>query len=69
MTHSVQINVARDTGQKDYVLRCQQRKISQRLIRWLFGAKAEVLVLVPGKSVDSVLIREIGKEGTPHETV
>ena len=69
MTHSVQVTVTRDTGQREPVLRSQHRKIPQRLINWLFGRQMDVLVLVPGKTVDSVLIREIGKEGPPHETV
>ena len=69
MTHSVQVNVTQDTGQKEPILRSQQRKLPQRLFRWLFGAQTSVLVLVPGKMVDSVLIREIGKDGNAHEAV
>ena len=69
MTHSVQVNVTQDTGQKEPILRSQRRKLPQRLLRWLFGAQTSVLVLVPGKTVDSVLIREIGKDGNAHETV
>ena len=69
MTHSVQVNVTRDTGQKEPILRSQRRKLPQRLLRWLFGAQTNVLVLVPGKTVDSVLIREIGKDGNTHEAV
>ena len=69
MTHSVQVNVTRDTGQKEPILRSQRRKLPQRLLTWLFGAQMNVLVLVPGKTVDSVLIREIGKDGNKHEAV
>ena len=69
MTHSVQVNVTRESGRSEPVLRSQRRWLPQRLIRWLFGGQTEVLVLLPGKTVDSVLIREIGKEGTTHETV
>lgn len=69
MTHSVQVNVTQDTGQKEPILRSQRRKLPQRLLRWLFGAQTNVLVLVPGKTVDSVLIREIGKDGNTHEAV
>ena len=69
MTHSVQVNVTQDTGQKEPILRSQHRRLPQRLLRWLFGAQTSVLVLVPGKTVDSVLIREIRKDGNTHETV
>ena len=67
MTHCVQVNVMRNTGQKEPVLRSQRHRLPQRLVRWLFGTQADVLVLVPGKTVDSVLIREIGKERSLHE--
>ncbi|MDO5139129.1 MAG: hypothetical protein Q4D71_11825 [Oscillospiraceae bacterium] len=63
MTHSVQVNVTGDTGQKEPILRSRHRKLPQRLLRWMFGAQTNVLVLMPGRTVDSVLIRETGKEG------
>ena len=69
MTHSIQVNVTRDTDQKEPVLRSLRRKMPQRLARWLFGSQFDVLVLVPGRTVDSVLIREVGKDGSSHESV
>ena len=69
MTHCVQVNVTRSTGQREPILSSQHRKLPLRFIRWLIGPQADVLVLVPGKTVDSVLIREIGKEGSPHEAI
>ena len=69
MTHRVQVNVVRDTGQKDSVLRSKRMRISQRLMKKLFGEKADVLVLVPGESVESVVIQEKRKEGETREAL
>lgn len=64
MNHCVQVNVTQESGQKEPVLRSRHQRLSRRLMRWLCGRQEDVLVLVPGKSVDSVVIREIGKEKT-----
>ncbi len=69
MTHRVQVNVVRDTGQKDSVLRSKRMRISRRLMKKLFGEKADVLVLVPGESVESVVIQEKRKEGETREAL
>ena len=69
MTHRVQVNVVRDTGQKDSVLRSKRIRISRRLMKKLFGEKADVLVLVPGESVESVVIQEKRKEGETREAL
>ncbi len=69
MTHRVQVNVVRDTGQKDSVLRSRRMRISRRLMKKLFGEKADVLVLVPGESVESVVIQEKRKEGETREAL
>ena len=69
MTHRVQVNVVRDTGQKDSVLRSKRMRISRRLMKMLFGEKADVLVLVPGESVESVVIQEKRKEGETREAL
>ena len=69
MTHRVQVNVVRDTGQKDSVLRSKRMRISRRFMKKLFGEKADVLVLVPGESVESVVIQEKRKEGETREAL
>ena len=44
-------------------------RISWRLMKKLFGEKADVLVLVPGESVESVVIQEKRKEGETREAL
>ena len=64
LKHRVQINVARDNcNQKNAVIKCGIRRLPQRLLKFLFGGFAEVLVLAPGRSVQSVEIHEINKGG------
>lgn len=68
LQHKVQINVAqKDGSHKKAVIKSGIGKIPQKLLNFLFGEFAEVLVLTPGKSVQSVEIHEIGKGGTSHE--
>ena len=64
LKHKVQINVARDNGnQKNAVIKSGIRRVPQRLLKFLFGGFTEVLVLAPGRSVQSVEIHEIEKGG------
>ncbi len=44
------------------VIQCGIRHIPRRLIRFLFGDCAEILVLKPGETVKSVEIKESGEE-------
>ena len=69
MTHRLQVNMTRDTGQPARVLRSHRRKIPNRLMKLLFGGMSDVLVLVPGDSVSAVVIHEDRKEEPPRETV
>ena len=48
---------------KDHVLSTHGRKVSARLLRFLFGEYSEVLVLTPGKTVRSVEIHEAQEGG------
>jgi hypothetical protein len=63
LQHRVQINVAQGGGGNQRVLNSRGRKISARLIRFLFGEYSEVLVLTPGKTVRSVEIHETQEGG------
>ena len=56
--HTVRIHVARPEGNLP-VLRSGIRHIPRRLIHFLFGDCAEVLILKPGQSVRTVEIREM----------
>ena len=65
--HTVRIHVAHPDGNLP-VVKSGIRHIPRRLIRFLFGDCAEVLVLKPGETVKTVEIKEVKGE-VNHETV
>ncbi len=65
--HTVRINVAQPDGNLP-VIKSGIKHIPRRLIRFLFGDCAEVLVLKPGQTVKTVEITEMKGEPT-NETV
>lgn len=56
LTHKIRINVAEDDGEKETVLEGGICRLPTRLLRFFFGDMAEVMVLKPGNTVDSVEI-------------
>lgn len=60
LNHKVRINIVSKNGTQTTVLTGTLKKIPLRLLSWLFGEFTEVLVLTPGKSVESVEIQETG---------
>ncbi len=56
LKHRVRINIADASGEREPVIRSDVITMPKRLLRWLFGETAEVLVLQPGQSVTSVEI-------------
>lgn len=65
--HKVTINVSDASGKKSTVLRGAHRKLPARIVRFLFGDFTQVYLLQPGKTVESVDVREIKEGGTRHE--
>ena len=57
MTHTVRIHVAGADGNQQ-IIESGIRHWPRRLIRFLFGDCAEVLVLKPGQTVKTVEIKE-----------
>lgn len=66
LNHKVRIHIAGKNGTQKTVLTGTSKRIPCRLLTWLFGEFTEVLVLTPGKSVESVEIRET-KGGSHHD--
>lgn len=62
LKHKVTINVAKNGGIRDPVIKGGKRSIRSRILSWLFGEKVGVFVVTPGDSVETVEIKEI-KEG------
>ena len=65
--HTVRIHVAQPDGNLP-VIKSGIKHIPRRLIRFLFGDCAEVLVLKPGETVKSVEIKEVKGEAD-YETI
>ena len=68
MRHTLKIGVAKtppDNGSNraDRIVSCRHVTVREKLIRFLFGAKQRLTVIVPGDSVESLSINEIGAEG------
>lgn len=61
MKHKVIINVTNDKGDKTKVLCGAQMWLPRMLIKWLFGEYTQVYLLDPGKTVESVDVKEIMK--------
>jgi len=61
MKHKVTINVSDEHG-RTAVLKGAQRRLPTRLLRFLFGDFTQIYLLTPGKTVESVDIREVKEE-------
>jgi hypothetical protein len=62
LRHKVRVNVKDSGGEKRNVVTGTTLRLRARLIRFLFGDLAEVMVITPGKSVEGIEIREVGGE-------
>ena len=62
MKHRVRINVTDKATAKKRVLEGADRRLPQRLLRFLFGDFQQVYLLSPGQSVESVEIQEVKPE-------
>jgi hypothetical protein len=63
MKHKVSIRVGRDGTDGSEVVKSGSRTIRSKLLNLLFGEKVGVLVLTPGKTVETVEIRELAEGG------
>lgn len=67
LKHKVTINVAKSGGERSPVIQSSRRSIRTRMLDFLFGKKASLLVITPGDSVETVEIKEIKEGGVGHE--
>lgn len=67
LKHKVTINVAKPNGKKSSVIQSSRKTIRTRMLDFLFGKKASLLVITPGDSVETVEIKEIKEGGAGHE--
>ena len=62
MRHKIKISVSKDP-QKCGIVTCRNLTVRDRLLRFLFGDKRRVTVLIPGDSVGEISICEAEKGG------
>ncbi len=67
MKHALNIRVSRRPVNGGIVA-CRNVSVREKLLRFLFGGKTRLTVIVPGDTVEEVAISEIGKEAAD-ETV
>lgn len=67
MKHGLQISVTKKPVNSG-IVSCRKVSVRERFLRFLFGDKTKLTVIVPGDSVEELAIREIGKEAA-RETV
>jgi hypothetical protein len=58
MKHDLKISVSKKPTE-DGVVRYKRVALRERLLRYLFGEKRRVMVIVPGDTVESVSITEL----------
>lgn len=58
MKHDLKISVSKKPPENG-VVRCKRVALRERLLRYLFGEKRRVMVIVPGDTVESVSITEL----------
>lgn len=63
MKHRITINVTDPDGKRASLLRGADMKLPARLVRFLFGDFQQIYLLSPGKTIESVNIREVRKGG------
>ncbi len=67
LKHKVSISIAQPDGRTSSVIKSGSMQVRNKLLKFLFGEKVNVLVLTPGDSVETVEIHQIGG-GKSHES-
>lgn len=66
MKHTLQIRVSKQPVNSGAVS-VRSVSVRERLMRFLFGNKVKLTVIVPGNTVEELSIREIAEGGMTHE--
>ena len=67
MRHNLSISVAKEHADPGIVA-CRKVTVRERLLRWLLGSPMQLMVLVPGNSVNEIAIKET-EGGEENETL
>jgi hypothetical protein len=63
MRHTLKIGIGKDAPPDGGIVRCRKIAMRERLLRFLFGRKLRLTILVPGDSVRSLTIAEEVSDG------
>ena len=61
MKHHMKIFIGKEDPATN-IVRCRNVRMRERLLRFLFGEQLKVTIIVPGKSVDTLAIKEVPEE-------
>lgn len=67
MKHNLKISVSKKP-QADGIVACRTIGVRERFLRFLFGSKQKITILVLGDTVDEIAICESKEGGSVHES-
>ena len=67
MKHTLRISVSKKP-KNGGIVACRKVSARERFLRFLFGDKARLTVIVPGDTVDEIAISEVSEGGESHAT-
>ena len=59
MNHTLKIGIGKNDLSEGGIVLCRKRQVRERILRWLFGKRLTVTILVPGDSVKRLSITEV----------
>lgn len=63
MKHQLKVSVSKNPS-SDSVMKCRKVSIRERILKFLFGKKRDIVVLIPSDRIEEVAIK---KKGEPNE--
>ncbi|MDD2981670.1 MAG: hypothetical protein PHN80_17170 [Hespellia sp.] len=66
MKHTLQIRVSPEPV-NDGIISCRRISVRERFLRFLMGKKQRLTIIVPGRTVEELSIREVKEGGLAHE--
>ena len=59
MRHSMRISISKEPESGSGIMTCRNVSVRERILRFLFGKKQRLTVIVPGDTVDEIAIKEL----------
>lgn len=66
MTHSIKVAIGKSPP-TDGIVSCRRVRLREKLLERILGPMRDVVVLVSGKTVDSITVSEAPEGGESHE--